>query len=140
MPWTPIAVSAWRTSSSLKGLMMATTSFMREAFGSADFANGSQFDLRSRKSGIFPCKWHRKVAAGMGKRVGSRAIGGGIAVQPRIIGQNAHLWPAIGRAAPGGTNIMADRSWFFATDGQQHGPYSEDQFRDLIGRGRIRGD
>jgi hypothetical protein len=28
MPWTPIAVSAWRTSSSLKGLMIATTSFM----------------------------------------------------------------------------------------------------------------
>src|SRR2546427_6055470 len=28
MPWTPIAVRAWRTSSSLKGLMIATTSFM----------------------------------------------------------------------------------------------------------------
>jgi hypothetical protein len=35
---------------------------------------------------------------------------------------------------------MASRSWFFATDGQQHGPYSEDQFRDLIGRGDIRPD
>ena len=40
----------------------------------------------------------------------------------------------------GGTNIMANRSWFFATDGQQHGPYSEDQFRDLIGKGGIRPD
>ena len=40
----------------------------------------------------------------------------------------------------GGTNIMAGRSWFFATDGQQHGPYSEDQFRDLIGKGGIRPD
>src|ERR1700744_232827 len=28
MPLTPIAVSAWRTSSSLKGLITATTSFM----------------------------------------------------------------------------------------------------------------
>src|SRR5262245_35350988 len=28
MPWTPMAVSASRTSSSLKGLMMAITSFM----------------------------------------------------------------------------------------------------------------
>src|SRR5512147_2922632 len=28
MPWTPMAVSAWRTSSSLNGLMIATTSFM----------------------------------------------------------------------------------------------------------------
>jgi hypothetical protein len=35
---------------------------------------------------------------------------------------------------------MANRSWFFATDGQQHGPYSEDQFRDLIGKGDIRPD
>jgi hypothetical protein len=35
---------------------------------------------------------------------------------------------------------MASRSWFFATDGQQHGPYSEDQFRDLIGKGHIRPD
>jgi hypothetical protein len=35
---------------------------------------------------------------------------------------------------------MASRSWFFATDGQQHGPYSEDQFRDLIAKGGIRPD
>jgi hypothetical protein len=35
---------------------------------------------------------------------------------------------------------MAGRSWFFATDGQQHGPYSEDQFRDLIEKGGIRPD
>jgi hypothetical protein len=35
---------------------------------------------------------------------------------------------------------MASRSWFFATDGQQHGPYSEDQFRDLIASGDIRAD
>jgi hypothetical protein len=35
---------------------------------------------------------------------------------------------------------MASRSWFFATDGRQHGPYSEDQFRDLIGKGGIRPD
>jgi hypothetical protein len=33
---------------------------------------------------------------------------------------------------------MANRSWFFATDGQQHGPYSEDQFRDFIARGIVR--
>jgi hypothetical protein len=32
---------------------------------------------------------------------------------------------------------MASRSWFYATDGQQHGPYSEDQFRDLIARGVV---
>src|SRR5262245_13617295 len=32
MPWTPMAVSAWRTSSSLNGLMIATTSFMGASF------------------------------------------------------------------------------------------------------------
>jgi hypothetical protein len=36
--------------------------------------------------------------------------------------------------------MMASRSWFFATGGQQHGPYSEDQLRDLIGKGHIRPD
>jgi GYF domain 2 len=72
--------------------------------------------------------------------VGSRTIRDGVAVQPRIIGQNVHLWPAIGRAARRGDVHMASRSWFFATDGQQHGPYPEDQFRDLIRRGAIRQD
>jgi hypothetical protein len=32
MPCTPMPVSAWRTSSSLNGLMMATTSFMGQPF------------------------------------------------------------------------------------------------------------
>lgn len=32
---------------------------------------------------------------------------------------------------------MADRSWFFAADGQQQGPYPEPQFRDLIARGTV---
>ena len=33
---------------------------------------------------------------------------------------------------------MADRSWFYASEGQQKGPFSEAQFRDLIvsGSGR----
>jgi hypothetical protein len=45
-------------------------------------------------------------------------------------------WP--GRVP--GDDFMADRSWFFATDGKQQGPYSEDQFRDLIDKGGIRPD
>ncbi|HLZ03556.1 MAG TPA: DUF4339 domain-containing protein [Bradyrhizobium sp.] len=32
---------------------------------------------------------------------------------------------------------MANRSWFFASNGQQQGPYPEPQFRDLIARGAI---
>jgi hypothetical protein len=32
---------------------------------------------------------------------------------------------------------MADRSWYVASGGKQEGPYSEAQFRDLIGRGTV---
>jgi hypothetical protein len=32
---------------------------------------------------------------------------------------------------------MANRSWFFAHEGKQQGPYPEDQLRDLIARGAI---
>src|SRR4051812_34895146 len=35
---------------------------------------------------------------------------------------------------------MADRSWFYASDGQQQGPYPEAQLRDLITRGTVRAD
>lgn len=44
-------------------------------------------------------------------------------------------WP--GRA-PGGTNIMASRSWFYASDGQQKGPFSEVELREFIARGTVR--
>jgi hypothetical protein len=32
---------------------------------------------------------------------------------------------------------MSNRSWFFASNGQQQGPYPEAQFRDLIARGQV---
>src|ERR1700743_2386431 len=32
---------------------------------------------------------------------------------------------------------MPNRSWFFAANGQQQGPYQEAQFRDLIARGSV---
>ncbi|WMT75114.1 DUF4339 domain-containing protein [Bradyrhizobium sp. Ash2021] len=35
---------------------------------------------------------------------------------------------------------MADRSWFYAADGQQQGPFPETQLRDLIVRGTVRAD
>jgi hypothetical protein len=35
---------------------------------------------------------------------------------------------------------MPDRSWFFAANGQQQGPYSEAQFRDFVERGMIRSE
>src|SRR6185437_2804930 len=60
MPCTPMAVSAWRTSSSLKGLMMATTSFMVRSLD--PFDNPATPDLLRAKSGIFLCKWHKKLA------------------------------------------------------------------------------
>jgi GYF domain 2 len=35
---------------------------------------------------------------------------------------------------------MTDRSWFFAAEGKQQGPYPEPQFRDLLARGIVRAD
>ncbi len=35
---------------------------------------------------------------------------------------------------------MATRSWFYAADGQQQGPFPEAQLRDLIARGTVRAD
>lgn len=35
---------------------------------------------------------------------------------------------------------MPDRTWFVAAGDKQEGPYSEDEFRDLIARGSIRAD
>jgi hypothetical protein len=35
---------------------------------------------------------------------------------------------------------MPDRSWFFAANGQQQGPFGEAQFRDLVARGTVTRD
>jgi len=35
---------------------------------------------------------------------------------------------------------MSNRSWFYASEGQQKGPFSEAQFQDLIVRGTVRAD
>ncbi len=35
---------------------------------------------------------------------------------------------------------MSNRSWFYAANGQQQGPFPEAQLRDLITRGTVRGD
>jgi len=35
---------------------------------------------------------------------------------------------------------MSDRSWFYASNGQQQGPYPEAQLRDFIARGTVRAD
>ena len=35
---------------------------------------------------------------------------------------------------------MPNRSWFFASEGQQHGPYPEAQLRDFIARGTVTAD
>ena len=35
---------------------------------------------------------------------------------------------------------MSNRSWFYASNGQQQGPFPEAQLRDLITRGTVRAD
>jgi hypothetical protein len=43
-------------------------------------------------------------------------------------------------AAKAGGNDMAGRSWFYASEGQQQGPYPEIQLREWIARGAITAD
>ena len=35
---------------------------------------------------------------------------------------------------------MAERTWFFASDGKQQGPYAEEQFRTLVAQGVVTAD
>ena len=35
---------------------------------------------------------------------------------------------------------MSSRSWFYAANGQQQGPFPEEQLHDLIARGTVRSD
>src|SRR5205814_6395549 len=48
-------------------------------------------------------------------------------------------WPASPVSATKGNN-MSNRSWFYAANGQQQGPFPEAQLRDLITRGTVRAD
>src|SRR5437016_827574 len=48
-------------------------------------------------------------------------------------------WPASPVSVTKG-NIMPNRSWFYASNGQQQGPFPEAQLRDLITRGTVRAD
>src|SRR6516162_2205911 len=117
MPWTPIVVRAWRTSSSLNGLMMATTSFMaglspREFLTTVSpnlpfcRANGTKKLQRQKKHSAL-------VASGP--------------VRPLHRPPQCAL---LGRGFWG--DGMADRAWYFAANGQQQGPYGEAQFRDFV--------
>src|ERR1700704_1758624 len=141
MPWTPMAVRAWRTSSSLNGLMIATTSFMDSGLHFPGYlavwlpGGGCQ-----SKSGIFLCKWHKKVA-GLRENIRDRSRA---SLYRRPDRPSECGFAASGAAGPaprtrsGGE--MSNRSWFYASEGQQLGPYPEAQLRDLIGRGSVRAD
>src|SRR4051794_15390332 len=43
-----------------------------------------------------------------------------------------------GRRSAWRTNIMASRSWFYASDGQQNGPFSEAELRDFVAQETVR--
>src|SRR5882757_1212119 len=149
MPWTPMAVRAWRTSSSLKGLMIATTSFMvRPSFFNVWATEGWARQvtvLCLPELGIFPGKWHKKVAGFRGKH--SDLVTPVTIREPDRPPECGFFALASGPAGFFVTSLfkemrkkMADRSWFYASDGQQQGPYPEAQLRDLITRGTVRAD
>src|SRR3954452_10841806 len=134
-----MAVSAWRTSSSLNGLIMATTSFMvRPSF--LEFWRSARPDLRPGKSGIFLCKWHKKLqletknnCCGSLRLV--RLVHGTGHHRRNSISPAAVLQPADRDSALG--NKMTGRSWFFASQGQQQGPYADAKLREYIANGTV---
>jgi hypothetical protein len=107
MPLTPIAVSAWRTSSSLKGLIMATTSFMvRPSFPGVRKVDHARI-CASHKSGVSvwhlsermaqkDCSSNRKTIAAGGFRSLASASEGQVRTIS-VFGQNPFSSPA----APG---------------------------------------
>src|SRR5690242_14913957 len=131
MPCTPMAVSAWRTSSSLNGLMIATTSFM-VSLGPQRF--GRSGERLQVKSGIFLGKWHKNFAS---LRRNVRCCDHETLFLRRTVGQNAVFADAKASAHDDWGRRMAERSWFYASNGQQQGPIPEAQFRDLIARGSV---
>src|SRR6476646_9056035 len=58
-----------------------------------------------------------------------------------IVRHNAVSSPAPRRLPHSTQEIkMSNRPWFYASDGQQQGPFPEAQLRDLITRGTVRPD
>jgi len=93
------------------------------------------------KSGIFLGKWHKKLAGRRGKHYGLVFL---ITVQAtsssaKIGFSSPAVRPAFSLFTAQGTK-MSNRSWFYASNGQQQGPYPEAQLRDLITRGMVGAD
>ena len=124
---------------------MATTSFMvRPSFpGFRKVGHGLICARRASlasfaANGTKSCRLVRKTIAAASLPLGSLLYRGrdypskcGLIVR-RLV---AH--PSV--SAPKG-NEMSDRSWFYASHGQQQGPYPEAQLRELIARGTVTAD
>jgi hypothetical protein len=88
------------------------------------------------KSDIFLGKWHKKIAA-IRRNVG---VCDREALFPRRIGGHNAAFAGFKPAHDDWGRRMAERSWFYASNGQQQGPIPEIQFRDLIARGSVTPD
>src|SRR4051794_14290903 len=98
---------------------------------------------RAAKSDIFPGKWHKKVAAAAKNIVRSW-------FSPAIVIGNAPnplFNPISGAVSFRDSSIprfqehhMSSRSWFFAANNQQQGPYSDEQLRQFVSSGAVVAD
>jgi hypothetical protein len=96
------------------------------------------------KSGIFRREWHKKLRTcpktllQRTRRLGAPLYRGRDYPSkcPFII-RRLVAHPSV--SAPKG-NDMANRSWFYASNGQQQGPYPDAQLRELIARGAVTAD
>src|SRR5260364_100393 len=131
MPWTPIAVRAWRTSSSLKGLMIATTSFMVGPW--VPRSRAACFEGRLQAA-----VWAVARQMAQNERSVKRKRQGVTDITERNAASPDRSKTLSASSSQGPT--MSNRSWYYAAQGQQQGPISEDELRDLIARSVVTAD
>src|ERR1700730_14752627 len=120
--------------------MMATTSFMvwlsflSNSGGAPRIAPFQLWHLFTQMAQKVCSHSRKTIAVNYLRWIASSA--GACIFHQNPISSPAVLWPPRPHQRPEGDN-MADRSWFFASQGQQQGPVSEAQLRDLIATGKV---
>src|SRR5260370_40523384 len=125
---------------------MAATSFMvgpscartRDKFGRA-LIGAPRASLASfRSNGTKSCRRERKTAAAARFAREPPCTGPGIVRQDAFHRQRSCRRASSLRRLKGGD--MSNRSWFFASEGKQQGPYPEARLRELIASGTVTAD
>ena len=130
----------------LEGFDDRDDEFHGQAFISQIFEQSAVARLMLRSSQIWhlsvqmaqkSCRLKRKTLPGL-VLLASLYRGSGIVRQNAVSFAGGPCWLAARSNAS--RDEMSNRSWFYASEGQQQGPYPEAQLRDFIARGTVRAD